>query len=46
TVVQRAQALGIEMPISEAVVALLDGEVTPVQAVASLMERDATVEQG
>ncbi|MDO9277338.1 MAG: NAD(P)H-dependent glycerol-3-phosphate dehydrogenase [Polaromonas sp.] len=46
TVVQRAQALGIEMPISEAVVALLDGEVTPVQAVASLMERHATVEQG
>jgi glycerol-3-phosphate dehydrogenase (NAD(P)+) len=45
TVVQRAQALGIEMPISEAVVALLDGEVTPVQAVASLMERSATVEQ-
>lgn len=46
TVVQRAQALGIEMPISEAVVALLDGAVTPAQAVASLMERDATVEQG
>jgi glycerol-3-phosphate dehydrogenase (NAD(P)+) len=46
TVVQRAQALCIEMPISEAVVALLDGEVTPVQAVASLMERNATVEQG
>ncbi len=46
TVVQRAQALGIEMPISEAVVSLLDGEVTPAQAVASLMERDATVEQG
>jgi glycerol-3-phosphate dehydrogenase (NAD(P)+) len=46
TVVQRAQALGIEMPISQAVVALLDGEVTPVQAVASLMERTATVEQG
>jgi len=46
TVVQRAKALGIEMPISEAVVALLDGEVTPAQAVASLMEREATVEQG
>lgn len=46
TVVQRAKALGIEMPISEAVVSLLDGEVTPVQAVASLMERDAKVEQG
>ena len=46
TVVQRAKVLGIEMPISEAVVALLDGEVTPLQAVASLMERTATVEQG
>jgi glycerol-3-phosphate dehydrogenase (NAD(P)+) len=46
TVVQRAKALGIEMPISEAVVALLDGVVSPAQAVASLMERDATVEQG
>lgn len=46
TVVQRAQALGIHMPISQAVVALLDGHVTPAQAVASLMERDATVEQG
>jgi glycerol-3-phosphate dehydrogenase (NAD(P)+) len=46
TVVQRALALGVEMPISDAVVALLDGHVTPAQAVASLMEREAKVEQG
>jgi len=46
TVVQRARALGIEMPISAAVVALLDGQLSPAQAVASLMGRDATVELG
>jgi glycerol-3-phosphate dehydrogenase (NAD(P)+) len=46
TVVQRARALDIEMPISEAVVALLDGHVTPAQAVACLMEREAKIEQG
>jgi glycerol-3-phosphate dehydrogenase (NAD(P)+) len=46
TVVQRAQALGVDMPISSAVVALLDGQVSPSQAVASLMGRDATVELG
>ena len=46
TVVQRARGLGVEMPISSAVVALLDGQVSPSQAVASLMGRDATVEQG
>jgi len=40
TVVQRARALGIEMPISEAVVALLEGQLQPVQAVAALMGRD------
>lgn len=40
TVVQRARALGIEMPISEGVVALLDGRLQPVQAVAALMGRD------
>jgi glycerol-3-phosphate dehydrogenase len=34
------------MPISSAVVALLDGQVSPSQAVASLMGRDATVELG
>ena len=40
-VVQRAQSLGVEMPISAAVVALLDGHVSPAQAVAALMVRGA-----
>ena len=41
TVVQRAQAVGVEMPIAQAVVALLDGHINPQQAVALLMGRDA-----
>jgi glycerol-3-phosphate dehydrogenase (NAD(P)+) len=40
-VVQRAQSLGVEMPISAAVVALLDGQISPAQAVAALMGRGA-----
>ena len=44
TVVQRAAGLGIEMPISSAVVALLDGKITPLQAVATLMGRGPTAE--
>ena len=40
-VVQRAQSLGAEMPISAAVVALLDGQINPAQAVAALMGRGA-----
>lgn len=40
TVVQRAQALGVEMPIAECVVALLDGRLQPAQAVAALMGRE------
>ncbi|MBY0453370.1 MAG: NAD(P)-dependent glycerol-3-phosphate dehydrogenase [Burkholderiaceae bacterium] len=40
TVVQRAHHLGVEMPISERVVALLDGGLRPLEAVAALMERD------
>lgn len=40
TVVQRARALGVDMPISEAVVALLDGGLRPAEAVAALMGRD------
>lgn len=40
TVVQRAHHLGVEMPISERVVALLDGCLHPLEAVAALMERD------
>jgi len=45
TVVQRAAHLGVEMPIAYAVVALLDGLLTPQQAVADLMGREPTVEQ-
>jgi glycerol-3-phosphate dehydrogenase (NAD(P)+) len=44
TVVQRAAGLGIEMPISQGVVALLDGQITPAQAVAALMGREAREE--
>lgn len=44
TVVQRARALGVDMPISEAVVALLEGQTQPEQAVAALMGREATHE--
>ena len=40
TVVQRARALGVDMPISEGVVALLEGQLQPAQAVAALMGRD------
>ena len=44
TVVQRADGLGVDMPIARAVVALLDGTVTPVAAVARLMGREARQE--
>jgi glycerol-3-phosphate dehydrogenase (NAD(P)+) len=44
TVVQRATGLGVEMPISQAVVALLDGNMAPAQAVAALMTREPAVE--
>lgn len=40
TVVQRAASVGVEMPIAEAVVALLDGQIRPAEAVESLMGRD------
>ena len=40
TVVHRAHLLGVDMPISEGVVALLDGHLKPEQAVAALMGRD------
>jgi glycerol-3-phosphate dehydrogenase len=46
TVVQRARALGVDMPIAQAVVALLDGQLGATQAVASLMGRDPTAELG
>ena len=44
TVVQRARGLGIEMPIAEGVVALLDGRVSPKDAVAALTGRDPVPE--
>lgn len=44
TVVQRAQSLGIEMPIAGCVVALLDGRMHAAQAVAALMGREPGTE--
>ena len=41
TVVQRAQHLGVDMPIAQAVEAVLQGHTTPQQAVAVLMGRGA-----
>jgi glycerol-3-phosphate dehydrogenase (NAD(P)+) len=45
TVVERAQGLGVDMPISQAVVALLDGRIQPAEAVARLMGRGPVAEQ-
>jgi glycerol-3-phosphate dehydrogenase (NAD(P)+) len=44
TVQQRARALGVEMPITDAVVAVLDGTLSPREAVGRLMARDARPE--
>lgn len=44
TVAQRARHLGVDMPITEAVVALLDGTLRPHDAVARLMGRDPVAE--
>ncbi len=44
TVVQRAKQLGVEMPIAQQVLNLLDGQIRPDQAVAALMGRDPTNE--
>lgn len=44
TVVQRAQLLNVDMPIARAVVALLDGTLSPATAVAQLMGREARAE--
>ena len=44
TVVQRAAELGVEMPISQAVVALLDGRLKPAEALAELMGRGPVAE--
>lgn len=43
-VVQRARHVGVEMPIAEAVVALLDGRMSPQRAVAELMGREPGIE--
>ena len=44
TVVQRAAKLGVDMPIAGAVVALLDGQLSPSDAVRALMERSPSPE--
>lgn len=44
TVLQRANSLGVDMPITACVVQLLDGALKPGQAVAQLMGRDPKVE--
>jgi len=44
TVVERARHLGLEMPIAQTVVALLDGELLAADAVARLMGREPTGE--
>jgi len=43
-VLRRAQAVGVEMPITEAVVAVIDGRLTPAQALEQLMGRGARPE--
>jgi len=45
TVLARARMLGVDMPITEAVVAVLEGRSTPVQGVAALMGRDPRSER-
>jgi glycerol-3-phosphate dehydrogenase (NAD(P)+) len=44
TVLQRANTLGVDMPITRGVVELLDGSLRPEQAVAALMEREPATE--
>jgi glycerol-3-phosphate dehydrogenase (NAD(P)+) len=44
TVVSRARHLGLDMPISQAVVALLDGKLKPAEALAELMGRGPAAE--
>jgi glycerol-3-phosphate dehydrogenase (NAD(P)+) len=41
---QRARTLGVDMPIAQAVVDLLDGQLQPAQAVAALMGRGPAIE--
>jgi glycerol-3-phosphate dehydrogenase (NAD(P)+) len=44
TVARRAKLLGVAMPITDAVVALLDGQLKPLQALQQLMDREPTTE--
>jgi glycerol-3-phosphate dehydrogenase (NAD(P)+) len=44
TVLQRARSLGVAMPITEAVVGVLQGRVTPAEALVALMGREARPE--
>ncbi|MFM2341809.1 MAG: hypothetical protein RLZZ592_1462 [Pseudomonadota bacterium] len=44
TVLERATALGVEMPITRAVVGVLQGDLTPREAVQALMQREARAE--
>ena len=46
TVLQRAQSLGVDMPITTAVVEVLQGRLAPVQAMVALMSREARAEFG
>jgi glycerol-3-phosphate dehydrogenase (NAD(P)+) len=43
-VLARAQALGVDMPLTAAVVAVLDGRASPAQVLSQLMRRDARAE--
>ena len=45
TLVQRARHIGVEMPIAEGVVALLDGLMQPAEVVTGLMGREPGVER-
>ncbi|MDZ5456473.1 NAD(P)H-dependent glycerol-3-phosphate dehydrogenase [Azohydromonas lata] len=45
TVARRARDKGVEMPITEAVVAVLEGRLTPQQAVGQLMQRAPNTER-
>ena len=44
TVLRRARALGVEMPITEAVVEVLEGRAAPAQALERLMSRQPRAE--
>lgn len=44
SIAQRARGLGLEMPITDAVVSLLDGRLTPAQALQQLLQREVRPE--